>query len=340
MNLRKWFKDSYYSLLQYSGMNALYRYRHRHNVVILTYHSVLPSSPAFNRFDYRNCVTVENFDAQIKLLQRFFKIISLEEAVERMIDKTIDRPYAVITFDDGYRNNYKYALPVLKSNNVSATFYISTAFIGGNDILWTDLITALLIFTKRKSIKIDLEKPYHFNLRTPEEREKASVIIRTYLKNRPVEHLQPTIDLIKAAINDVESLMDRDVERYRFMDWQEVRAMSEEGMEIGSHTHNHILLNMLSDNASRFELSRSKQLIETHTGRPCRSFSYPNGASGNFFSRHYEQLRKMGYHSAVTQISGMNDIRSNRYALNRINITNKVNLSIFKAYLSGKYNKH
>ncbi len=333
--MRNRFKHFLFSGLEYGQVNALSRRTRKRSLIIITYHSVLPYSEKFESFDYRNCVSTENFKKQLIFLKRKYNVIGFKEAERRLRDNKLSGYECVVSFDDGFRNNYTHALPLLKEMGLSAVFYVTTAFIGRQDMLWTEKVNAILLNAEVSKVNIHLDGLQTISLANRDERENASVKVRTYLKYKP-RHVQESI--LRELVDETgyePHLVENDPERYAFMTWDEVREMKEAGMEIGSHTQNHYLLNMLSEEESYRELKGSKEVLEKELGRDCTLFSYPNGAEGNFLPLHFRQLKELGYSSAVTQIPGVNHPGDNMYALYRINISARMDMAVFKAYLAG-----
>lgn len=335
MKPKSFLKNLYYTGLDLAGFTRKRIATFQQQVVGLTYHSVIPESEKFQRYDYRNCVTTRHFDRQIKILKNLYDVVSIEDLSQIFASGRIDGRYAFISFDDGFTNNFKYALPVLKENNVPAVFYINTGYIGKNRLLWTEFITAALIFTAVKSLSLTLNREHLFDLSTPAGQLKASVEIRNYLKQKTFSEAEEIMALIKKQTGTENLNPEIDADRYRFMNWDEVQAMSDLGMIIGSHTHEHMLLNMIPEEQAETELTISKKLIEDHTGQVCRHFSYPNGSPGNFGQNHFRLLERLGYATAATQIKGFNHIGSNPYALSRFNISHQLSRAEFKAMISG-----
>ncbi len=338
--MRNLIKKVYFYFLDRALINKFFLWRQEPGVTILTYHSVLPNSAPIQKYEYRNCVTQQQFLEQIRFLKRYFKIVSLEEALSLLKKGELKQHYAVITFDDGYKNNYLYALPVLKEEKVSASFFLTTGLIGSNDCLWTDWITYLLFHSKNSVIELNLPNHhFHFELACEESRIRASVMLRSFLKMSQSENLQNVLDQLKEQVGDILPPVQGDPDRYAFLNWQEVKAMNEAGMDIGAHTHNHLLLRMLSDEQAYFELSTSKKIIEKNLGKFCLHFAYPNGGRNDFNEKHIAFLKELGFKAAVTQIPGINRPGTDLFRLKRINISNKMTLPVFKAYVSGTYNK-
>ena len=100
-------------------------------VPILNYHSVISAS---NSNIFASCVTTDNFEQQIKYLTSNYEVISLKDHIEYMkctVRRQSSANYAVVTFDDGNKNNYTNAYPILKKYGCPATIFIPTAFIEG-----------------------------------------------------------------------------------------------------------------------------------------------------------------------------------------------------------------
>lgn len=111
------------SLMYYSGVVFLYSlFNKRPRARILVYHSI--SEDPLNPFS----VSPEDFEAQVQFLSQEYNVISLEELIACIVDKGQEIPLdsVVITFDDGFGDNYTYAYPVLKKYGVPATIFVIT----------------------------------------------------------------------------------------------------------------------------------------------------------------------------------------------------------------------
>ncbi|RMH60197.1 MAG: polysaccharide deacetylase family protein [Calditrichaeota bacterium] len=335
--MRSKLKHFLYSGLEWGHINDIARHRRKKALLIITYHSVLPPSEKFRNFDYRNCVTTDSFAAQLRYLKKKYRVISLKEAEERLQNHDLHGYECVITFDDGFLNNRRYAMPILQSLGLSAVFYVTSAFIGTEEMLWTEKVNAILMNAQTEGVTVQLDEPVYYSLQNTKKREEASVHLRTWLKYQPVREQERVVRALIEATGYTPRLVDSDPERYAFMTWDDVRVMRDAGMEIGSHTAHHYLLNMLTEKESYYELKESRETIEKELDQACTFFSYPNGAVGNFLPVHFKQLAELGYTNAVTQVPGVNKPEDNIYALNRVNISAGMDMSVFKAYCSGAY---
>jgi peptidoglycan/xylan/chitin deacetylase (PgdA/CDA1 family) len=109
--------------------------------------------------------------------------------------------------------------------------------------------------------------------------------------------------------------------RYGFLDWDELRRMDEKDtFEFGSHTVNHVVLGAADPHSKRHEVYESKATLDAVLRRPCTLFAYPNGEAHDFDERDQRNLAEAGYGCAVSQIDGLNDRGTPRYALRRLNV--------------------
>jgi len=316
------------------GIYNYLRYKNRDKAIVLTYHGILPEIPRKKvSFEYRNFVSASEFERQIQFLLSHYKPLTINDFINS--EPTIDNGF-LITFDDGYRNNFFYALPILKKYGLQACFFVTTGYIETQEFLWTDLIDRLIFKTRQKSVELDFNGKYVFELDGNHNREQASIRIRRYLKRIHPNRAQRLIENVKKQLSDVDpSMDDEEKERYLFMNWNEIRNLSDAGQIIGSHTHNHFILSTLSKDESYLELRISQNLIEEKTEKPCIALSYPNGGLEDFTELQIEQLKDLNFTCAFTQIPFFNDRYTNPFQLRRINMSLDLNLLHFETLISG-----
>lgn len=316
------------------GLYRSLRRKHRDKAVVLTYHGVMPEKPAGNGdFEYRNFVTAGQFERQIRFLLRRYRPLQAEDFYEP--GKNLAGGF-LITFDDGFRNNYHYAMPILKKYGLQGCFFITTHLIDTREFLWTEQVTRLLQKTRREKVEVELDRAQVFPLGAPAQTERASLAIRKYLKAASLRRRQEVLEQMKAQLSDVPlTVQPEEEERYLFMTWDEVREMIRAGQVIGSHTHTHPLLATLSEEESLGELQVSRRLIEQQTGRPCFTMSYPNGEREDYSEVQIRQLKQLGYRCAFTQVPHFNGPETDRYQLRRVNVSLKMSLPVLEAALCG-----
>lgn len=347
-------KRTFYRVLSVLGIYRIGRFVHRDQALILTYHGILRNG--HNLYTNRNCVEMAMFDRQMAYMARHYNVLPLSDLVGRLSSGERLPPYtAVITFDDGFRNNLTVALPILQKYHLPATIFLATSFISSDGLgLWTERVDSLIHRTSVQNLRLTLDGvEKSFPLRTSADREIASDQVRAFLKT-----LDPAQR--KAALKELDDQLEEKAdrrpskndngsessesheqsaatteERYTFLTWQQVQMMARCSITFGSHTHGHAILAPLSETDLNFELTESRRLIEEYSGVTCTLFSYPNGAERDFGPRDESLLKKLGYLAAVSQIDGFNDASTNLMALRRMNISRDENIGFFLAKISG-----
>lgn len=329
-------KNALYGSLWMSGAMSLTRRVNRGKALILTYHGVLKTS-AGGYLD-RICIDAEAFEKQMLWLRKRYVLLPLTRVLDGLEGKVPLPPYAVaITFDDGFRNNFTVAYPILRRLGIPATIFLSTAYIGAKGkYLWTDLVDCLIFGSRRNEVRLQTNGHItRFDLTGLPARQRASDSIRDHLKTLSPGERDSKITLMVGETGEPAEQDGAHLERYSFLDWDEVRVMAAGGIEFGSHTHSHAILSTLGPSELERELSESKAIIEKELSRPCSLFSYPNGTPRDFSPRDQAALDRQGYRAAATQVGGFNLPGENPYELRRINISRSKNFTYFQAMVTG-----
>ncbi len=261
----------------------------RSSITVFTFHRLVEElDPLFPEYH-----TQKEFDQIVGAINKNFEVVTLLEAL-KMYDRHSDqKARAVITFDDGYLDNHQLALPILEKHGLRASFYISTAHLNGK-LMFSDLIAEAI---RTRSGTIDLSK---WNLPSVElesagDRVRAHRDISQQLKYRPsaIRDSDAFEIFKKYAAN---SQMQR-----QMMNRAEVLDLATKGMEIGSHTHHHIIFSQESSTFAADDISNSKAILEDVTNAPVVGFAYPNGKqSTDFTSASVELVKSAGFEYAAT----------------------------------------
>jgi peptidoglycan/xylan/chitin deacetylase (PgdA/CDA1 family) len=308
-------------MLRLLGVFSLFRWLNRNRLIILTYHSVLPSPCDIDDAESRNVVDEKMFAWQMRYLAKHFRCLRLEDAVDLLRSgRPLPPNSVVVTFDDGFRNNLRYALPILRRYGVPATVFVTTGHIGrGAQLLWTERVGRMLRAAGICGNDARLEMK-RLKAISWADREIAIRGLESRLASARQAQIEPA---------------EPNADRYMFLTWGEVQQLAHGGVTIGSHTVEHPIMSSLDADRREWEVVQSKQEIERHLGMPCCLFSYPNGTAEDFDDRDKANLEKAGYVAAVTQIAGMNDGRTDRFALKRLNIGHGHSPLLFMAQVSG-----
>lgn len=292
-----------------------HRLAYRDELTIIMYHGIIRSPLAVSDWCF---VDEDSFSMQIGYLKKHLEIVSLSKAVERMRSGEIKHPTAVITFDDGYQNNFDVAFPILYRERIPATFFLTTGLINTNDTVWYCRFNLALSQTRRLHIEWN---GFKFDLSTLDLKAKASVAIQESLKKLEHSQLMTTMrNIILRLDGDPDCLIEID-SPFRMLDKTAIAEMAASGLiEFGAHTHNHAILSRLSDEERYNEIRQSINAIHELTGQPCRCFAYPNGRMGDYNTQTIKDLETCGVQMAVTTISGPNDMMTPMMELRRYGI--------------------
>lgn len=308
-------KEKLIALLSKTSPVSLRLKRNTHRLFILAYHRVLSKIDDFAFDEGVISVTPDVFEEEIRFCKKYFTVINFKVLKEYVENKAALPPNPlIITFDDGYRDNFECAFPILKKYNLPATIFLTVDYINTDKFFWWDEVC----FYMKKSgynKKEEMNKMLH-SLKIIPNKERTEKIEE--LKNR-------------TGIDISDLNMDRQI-----LNWGEVKEMSNEGIEFGSHTMTHPVLSQIEDkNELSFELEKSKEILENKINKRTIAFSYPVGGTDAFNESIKEKIKKTGYDFAVTYIEGVNNFNNgmDNYALKRLHLDQE-SLGRFKAKLS------
>lgn len=285
---------------------------HRLTRVIDPFYSALP-------------VTV--FENQIRYLARQFQLVDLGELLRKLVNGSpIPKDAVSITFDDGYRDNFELAFPVLQRYSAPATIFLTTGFVNREDVLWNDKVCYALKHTRAQNVLLRLETEHFFSLKTVEQRLKAVGEILWFL--RQIEHL----DKLKIMDELFSQLKITDFGQLweSRLTWEQVRIMNREGISFGAHTVSHPILSRVSLQEARQEILESKNTIERELANPPDLFAYPVGRSQDYNGAVKDAVREAGFLGAVTAVFGNNTLETDRWELRRMG-TDERDLPTFAA---------
>jgi peptidoglycan/xylan/chitin deacetylase (PgdA/CDA1 family) len=256
------------------------------STVVLTYHRLLEKwEPALDYSQPGMVVTVPTFERQLEFLARHFDVVPLGALVDGPAPGATRRPRCVITFDDGWRDNYELAFPILRKLGVPATIFLTTDFIATERVFWhTELIHLLLFgnlarFVSGERALAGYPSMVRDAIRRCTAAGRASsaadtdAVVETVKARCGESRINDLIDTLARAAGLHRPLLPG---RRFFLDWDQVREMAAGGVEIGSHGCSHKILTRLPTQDAKQELVKSKAEIESRLDRPVLHFAFPN----------------------------------------------------------------
>jgi peptidoglycan/xylan/chitin deacetylase (PgdA/CDA1 family) len=269
------------------------------------------------------------FERQVVYLKKHCRVVSLNELVDAIDNNTHLPPRAVVlTFDDGWRDNYEYAFPILRQYGLPATIFLSTGYIGTDRIFWPERLLAALSAMKDGSQDGDKAKPEGLPDGLSRQIDRWVDGPRKFDHDRATEIVEEMKLMPSSIREEVVAEFSRRVGRNTpptesriMLNWDEVRTMQSAGICFGSHGVTHELFTHLSSESLADELRLSAEKIEKETGIRPTHLAYPNG---NYTSEIVEAVKLAGYRSAVTVELGLACAKDNRYRLPRVNVHQNV----------------
>ncbi len=255
------------------------------------------------------------FERQLTYLASQYSVIGLEEAVERMKHGDVPDNTVVITFDDGYRDNYLNAFPILKKLSLPATIFLATDAMDSRRVLWHDRVFSAFRETRQEVLEAIGQDKMRFQLGTLREKLEAQGEVLKVLRSLKEEERAECLGRLIEALQ-VEGKQEAE---HLMLSWDEVRLMHEGGISYGSHTITHPILSQVSREQAIREIYDSKMTIEKQIGVPVRTFAYPSGRSTDYSQLTKQIVREAGYICAVTATFGTNREDQDLFELRRGN---------------------
>lgn len=268
-----------------------------------------------------------NFTKHMEVLSKKFNPVSFHEVLIKQEQGKLPDNSVIVTFDDGYADNFYNAKPILEKYGIPATFFISTGHIGKKCEFWWDELERLILKNKtlpellnldfngftfhweslndNQTGHVSIKNLNDWNVLKPEKRNNNQDLyiqlnhairpLNSYIRNKVMSHLRLWVG---------ESDLGR--MSHRIMTDEEIICLSKSSLfEIGAHTVSHPVLSELSIREQEVEISASKQDLEIKTGKRIKSFSYPYGNKNDYNSDTIAILKNNKFELAYSNFEGM-----------------------------------
>jgi peptidoglycan/xylan/chitin deacetylase (PgdA/CDA1 family) len=275
---------------------------------ILGYHKVSP-----DRHPFFEPLPPDIFEKQMEFLKSRYRVLGLRELVERTVRGEVPERAVAITFDDGYRDNYDYAFPILQKYKLPATIFLATDAIGTGKLIWHDRVFDAFQFATVDRARVEDPAVPELRLQTAESRQQSLEATLVRVKTLYGDHRTRFIDDIESKLRPA---LPNGASK-RMLNWDQVREMHKAGIEFGSHTVTHTILAQIPTSEMIKELRASKEELSEQLGEPVSTFAYPNGKATDYNNEAKAAIRESGYSCAVTCCSGFNHAFSDVFELKR-----------------------
>jgi peptidoglycan/xylan/chitin deacetylase (PgdA/CDA1 family) len=268
---------------------------------ILIYHRVLAAPDPL----FPEQVDARRFEQHVRLLNRWFRVLPLGEAVRRMANRTLPPRAACITFDDGYADNAEVALHILQRHNTPATFFVASGFLDGG-CMWNDAVIEVVRNAPGERLNLGRAGFGVVDIGCPVRRRAVIDMLIAALKYLPADE---RIERVKRMARSFTPTM---------LSSDQLIALHRAGMEIGAHTVSHPILSAISNAEARAEIADGRARLQDIIQGKVSLFAYPNGKPGrDFEERHAAMLRIQGFDAAVTTAWGAARVATDPFYLPR-----------------------
>ena len=310
------FKGIKHKVLKLLGLYKLYWSNRPNGLYCFNYHRIGKKENTEYDPNVFSC-DAEQFEHHIIFLQQHFTVISEQKLID-IIEKdgAFDDRYALITFDDGYIDNYELAFPILRKHNCPAIMYLATDFISKNIVPWWDEVAWLVKNNPDLLSLLDWQLPskvWQANID-----DKIRLVLRTFKDNQDNQ--------IESKLNEMRSKSNKQLNtdttrESLFISWEMVREMSKNGVNFGSQTESHRILSQLSEKEQYQELRNSKEEIEAKLATTVNSVAYPVGGEKAFTHQTEVIAEHCHYLFGMSFIAGINHtIGDQKFRLKRLSI--------------------
>ncbi len=283
-----------------------WRWRKPGSLVVLMYHRVLPKdSPARKTEQPGMYVSPETLDLHLNELKRHFELVHLDDWLRRAQQGApLPRLGCAITFDDGWRDNYDFALPVLVKHGAPATIFLVSDYIGTTYRFWPNRLVELIMraHSNPESVSFPAKLRALVDPLLTDVAKRRSIDIETVdpIIQRALKFKE---DEIRSLVDAAEGLVASDGTRDT-VNLQEIAAMSNTGLiRFGSHSATHYRLHAgLPEDRLGAEIVKSRSQLQEICDQPIDLFCYPNGVRStdavSLVSRHYlgAVMTETGWH--------------------------------------------
>ena len=346
--LKRHIKLAVASIFYYCGLLALIRMVKRQihtngDACVLMYHRVVDNLETdHDHTELGLLVSRDIFEKQIAYLSRNYNIVTLQTLAEAVKEgRKLPAKSVAISFDDGWRDNFTHAYPILKKYNAPAMIFLTTDFIGTDKVMWFHGVGLVLgsgklapeqVVSIVQSVLDEASCVSPLWLNYPAGATEIASDLGLLLENLKLLDLALVREIVERMTSEA-GLSEHDWrDKEWILSWDDVRGMSPDIIQYGSHGQSHQIMTGLAPNELATELFESKAIIEGHIDQPIELLAYPNG---NCSPAVIEQAKNKGYTAAfATDGSDNKGSPPNLFAIRRIGIHEGSSISA-----SGRFSK-
>lgn len=310
-------------LMHAGGYRAIRTLAPSRQLAILRYHAICgPEGHTYA--DPAICVTPGQFERHVAYLAGQYAVLPLPEAVDRLKHgRPLPRNAVSITFDDGYADNLE-AARVLHQHGVTATFYLTADCLADGQPFWPTELRTLVAALPGPVMTIGTPQPLTLPLGTSRDRYRAVKTLTRLCKG----HSIPVREELRTELRELAGIATAPTPT--MLTWEQVGEMRSLGMDIGGHTLTHTNLPSAGAEDAWREIEGCRRRLHERLGVDVSQFSYPNGGADRYHTPELHRLvERAGFSAASVSTNGFASMRSNPYALERVEVQERLEDLIF-----------
>ena len=286
-------------------------------ITILLYHGVTNHISFGIENNHKKHIQEDIFKRQMEFVKQTSNILSVDDLLDFSSEQKILGKNVIITFDDGFENNYSVAAPILDSLGIPAVFYVSAGIVDTNLMFWVDVLEDCINLTDKQNIEIIMaERLYVFDMTTFESKLNALNIIKGYCKRCVANEKDNIMQQVQEETRIVSKISHSP--NYRKITWKQIKELNSNKLfTIGGHGMYHNILSKLDSKRLIEEISLSLGLLEYHLGEKVKHYSYPEGLEEHFNQKVIDQLISSGVRCCPTAMPGPNSSIKDLFRLRR-----------------------
>ncbi len=331
-------QQALYGLLRYSGANALSRRLESNNLLVVMYHDVL--TPGFDEDHpvFGMSVSTDVFASQLEYIRSRHNAVSLQQVLSWLsgVGELPQRP-ALITFDDGHRNNLTNAVPILSKMGMSAVFFVVTEMIGKCCPTWYEDIYMRIMSSTEASLAL-LDGSVH-SLADAAAKVRACDAFFDLCRKLDGDRQKEQVRRLESTLEPAPEFPNHR-ERFEFLREDDLAQLVQNGFHVGSHALSHPILSTLADEQAAREIEESRRRLESIIGSRVESFAYPFGDwNFDYKRRDADSVKRAGYSIGFAGNSGFVSRTTDRFNVPRMGIGVKCRRLQFECKISGSLDR-
>jgi peptidoglycan/xylan/chitin deacetylase (PgdA/CDA1 family) len=269
---RKLRRESVDVIYQSAGKAGVYNdfYKKVSGNRILVYHGLCQKDHTrFNPI----FLTCKTFESHLRFFKKYFNVVSLDDFFcKRFVPGKFN---ICLSFDDGFANNFRYALPLLEQYEMPATFFITSIRETGYDVLWNDFLNMVTRYgPSRLEYKGQAYSKNRFGRYVADADGKA---LAESLRSTDFMAKEEMMHILKPLARFRDNPADADY--WELITETQIKQLSLSPLvTIGSHGYYHNDLAMISPIQAQQEIIQSKAYLERITGKEIKSLAFPYGS--------------------------------------------------------------